>query len=90
MTTPLGPSPEDLEEYGAIDDEDPTLDMSFDTDYTFASVKLTFEQTHQLVEAGQLVGESPIAFIRNAALARALEVQATHTKQAESPAAGGS
>ena len=83
MTTPLGPSPEDIEEYG-------TIDMTFDTEYTFASVKLTFEQTYQLVEAGQLVGESPIAFIRNAALARAQEVQASHSKQAESPAAGGS
>lgn len=90
MTTPLGPTPEDLAEYGRIDDDDPTVEMEFDTEYTFASVKLTFEQTYQLVEAGQLVGESPIAFIRKAAMARAEELLAEHAEQAESPAAGGS
>ena len=88
MTTPLGPTPEDIEEYGGIDDADPTVDMEFDTEHTFASVKLTFEQTHQLVEAGQLVNESPIAFIRNAALARAEEVLAQREERAESPAVG--
>ena len=90
MTTPLGPTPEDIEEYGRIDDDDPTVDMEFDTEYTFASVKLSFEQTHQLVEAGQLVGESAIAFMRNAAMARAKDVLGSQPEQADSPAAGGS
>lgn len=56
MTTPLGPTPEDLEEYGRIDDDDPTIGVTFDTDATIARVELTFDQVHQLVEAGQLVG----------------------------------
>ncbi len=90
MTTPTGPTSEDLEEFGQIDDEDQTVEMELDTEFTFASVKLTFEQTYQLVEAGELVGESPIAFIRNAAMARAEELLASHSKQVDSPAAGGS
>ena len=90
MTTPLGPTQEDMEDYGQIDDDDLTVDMELGTEYTFASVKLSFEQTHQLVEAGQLVGESAIAFMRNAAMSRAEEVLASRPEQAESPAAGGS
>ena len=90
MTTPLGPTPEDIEEYGTIDDDDPTVEVTFDTEVTSARVELTFDQVHQLVEAGRLVGEPPITFMRNAALSRAEEVLASRAEQAESPAAGGS
>lgn len=90
MTTPLGPTPEDVEEYGRIEDGDPTIEVTFNTDVTTARVELTFDQVHQLVEAGLLVGELPIAFIRNAAMARAEDVLASQPEQADSPAAGGS
>ena len=89
MTTPTGPTPEEIEEYGEIDDHDQTVEMEFNTEVTYARVELTFEQTHLLVEAGQLVGESAIKFMRNAALARAEELLTARSKQAESPAAGG-
>ncbi|MDE2891050.1 MAG: hypothetical protein OXN86_00890 [Chloroflexota bacterium] len=61
-----------------------------DTDVTIARVELTFDQVHQLVEAGRLIGEPPITFIRNAAMARAEEVLASQPERADSPAAGGS
>ena len=90
MTTPLGPTPEDIEVYGEVDELDQTIDMAFNTDVGYARVELTFEQTHLLVEAGQLVDESPIAFMHNAALARTEERLAARSDQAESPVAGGS
>ena len=90
MSTPLGPTPEDIEEFGQLDELDQVVDMEFNTEITSASVELTFEQTHLLVEAGRLVGESPIVFMRNAAMRRAAEVLAPQPEQTESPAAGGS
>lgn len=89
MTTPLGPTPEDIEEYGTIDGNDPTIEVTFDTEVTSARVELTFDQVDQIVEAGRLVGELPITFMRNAAMARAEELLAQRSEQAESPAAGG-
>ncbi len=90
MTARTGPTPEDIDEYGTISDDDPTVDIQFNTEVSIAQVELTHEQTHLLVEAGKLVGEYPIAFMRNAALKRAAELLTARSKQAESPAAGGS
>ena len=89
MEQPSGPTAADIEEYGRISDDDPTVDIEFDLEVTVANVELTFEQTHLLVEAGQIAGESPIAFMRNAALARAKALLTEQTARAESPAAGG-
>ena len=84
-----GPTDEERAEY--LDSgEWVDADFVLNTEVTYAKVELTFEQTHLLVEAGQLVGESAIEFMRNAALARAEELLTARSKQAESPVAGGS
>ena len=83
-----GPTPEDIEEYGQVDDTWEDVDVQFNTEVSYARVELTYEQTCTLVEAGQLVGENPIAFMRNAALARATAVLTADEGQAEPAAAG--
>ncbi|MCY4618603.1 MAG: hypothetical protein OXD50_08635 [Chloroflexi bacterium] len=88
MTARTGPTPEDIDEYGTISDDDPTVDMQFNTETSVAEVELTHEQTHLLVEAGKLVGEYPIAFMRNAALTRAAELLSTDETHAQTTAAG--
>lgn len=88
MNERTGPTAEDIAEYGRISDDDPTVDIQFNTEVSYARVELTYEQTCTLVEAGQLVGENPVAFMRNAALSRASAVLSAPSEPAESPAAG--
>ena len=87
MSARTGPTPEDIEEYGTISDDDPTVYIQFNTEISIAEVELTFEQTHQLVEAGKIVGESPIAFMRNAAMLRAEELLSSRALDAQITAA---
>ena len=82
----LGPTTEDIHAFGQVDDTWEDVDIQFNTDVSYARVELTYEQTRALVEAGQLVGENPIAFMRNAALARAAKLLST--RSAQTPAAG--
>ncbi len=53
MTTPHGPPPEEIEEYGTIDESDLTVEVTFNTEVTTARVELILDQVHQLVEAGR-------------------------------------
>ncbi len=88
MNERSGPTPEDVAEYGRISDDDPTAQIAFDTEVSYARVELTYEQTCALVAAGELVGENPIAFMRNAALSRAAEILSAESEPAAAPAAG--
>ena len=83
-----GPTAEDIEEYGQVDDTWEDVDIQFNTEVSIAEVELTHEQTHLLVKAGKLVGEYPITFMRNAALARAEELLSSQDIRAETTAAG--